>query len=104
MHALTLTIGHNVSAQPVWDFEQVATTAADLLALDGMTAFSVLGIWEGMREESTRIEVYAESEEVERILAATPALARALRQECIAATVDGVPRFIAAATSNQPAA
>ena len=103
MQTLTLTIGHNVGTCSVWSFEQVAATAADILALDGMTAFPVLGIWQGSREESTRIEVYAEPEEVERILSATPALARALRQECIAATVDGVPRFIAA-TGSQSAA
>lgn len=96
MQNLNLTIGHNVGSQPVWDFEQVTAIAADLLALDGMTAFPVLGLWEGSREESTRVEVYAEPEEVERIISAVPALARALRQECIAATVDGVPRFIAA--------
>lgn len=98
MQTLTLTIGHNVGSAHVWDFEQVATIAADLLALEGMTAWPTLGIWQGVREESTRVEVYAEPDEVSRILAAVPALALALRQECIAATVDGAPHFIAAAT------
>lgn len=83
MQTLTLTIGHNVGAAPVWDFEQVTTAAADILALEGMTAWPTLGIWQGAREESTRVEVYAEPDEVSRINAAHEWL-----KDCHAAELD----------------
>lgn len=94
MHSLTLTIGHNIGTVPVWEFERIVAAAADLLALEGLTAYPVRGYWHGVPEDSTRIEVYADSEEVSRILAATPCLAQALRQESIAVTVDGSPSFV----------
>lgn len=98
MKTLTLTIGHNVGNTPTHTTAHVVNLAADLLALDGLTAYETRGMWRGMCEDSTRIEVSGiTADECARILDALPALAYALGQEAIAADVrEDTTAFVAA--------
>ena len=102
MKTLTLTIGHNVGNAPTHTSAHVVNAAADLLALDGLTAYETRGMWRGMCEDSTRIEVSGISaSEAARIVAALPALAYALHQEAIACEVrEDATQFVAAYAPN----
>lgn len=86
MQQVTLTIGHNVGngERVAWAHGDVITLAAEALALEGLTAYEVAGMWHGMREVSTRIEVVTSESEAARIRDALPALAHRLAQEAIA--------------------
>lgn len=100
MKTITLTIGHNVfdgHAIRLTSAEVIAATV-ELLVLDGLTAYETRGMWRGMCEDSTRIEVCGLTEqEAARIVAALPALAHALKQEEIACEVrEDSMRFVAA--------
>ena len=98
MKTLTLTIGHNVGDKPTHTSAHVVNAAADILALDGLTAYEARGMWRGMFEDSTSIEVSGISEqEAARIMDALPALAYMLKQEAIAADVrEDTTQFVAA--------
>ena len=95
---LTLTIGHNVGAMPTLTHEYVVRTAADVLALDAVTAWPPVGYYHGAAESGTRIEVCADKSEVMRIYDAVPALAIDLMQESIYASIKhDAPAAVAAA-------
>lgn len=98
MQTVTLTIGHSVAGVPTHTMAHVVTIAADLLALDGLTAYQVRGLWRGVAEDSTRIEVCGlDAAEAARIVDAVPALAHALAQEAIACEVrEDATQFVAA--------
>lgn len=106
MKTITLTIGHNVNDKPTHTSAHVVNAAADILALDGLTAYQTRGMWRGMCEDSTRIEVCGLTEqEAARIVDALPALAHALRQEAIACEVrEDSTRFVAAFTPAESSA
>lgn len=96
MKKAVLTIGHNVEGREWWTHEDVLNAAADLLALDGFTAYEVNGMYKGARERSTRLEVIAERAELGRIVSALPALVYTLEQESILLELDGSPLFVEA--------
>lgn len=100
MKTITLTIGHNVfdgNAMRLTSADVIAATV-ELLALDGLTAYETRGMWRGMCEDSTRVEVCGLTEhEAARIVDALPALAHALQQEAIACEVrEDSTAFVAA--------
>lgn len=99
MKQVTLTIGHNVGngERVAWTHEDVVTLASEALALEGLTAYEVAGMWQGKRENSTRIEVIACEEEAARIVALVPLLSYQLAQEAIACEVrESATQFVAA--------
>ena len=97
---VTLTIGHNVGNMPTWNTESVCTTAAAVLGVDGLTAYTVRGIWQGVPEESTRLEICGIYNAVE-LLQRVETLATALQQECImCAVTDSQTQFIGTTAEN----
>lgn len=89
MKQVTLTIGHNVGngERVAWTHEDVVTLVSEALALEGLTAYEVAGMWQGKRENSTRIEVIAGEEEAARIVGLVPLISYQLAQEAIACEV-----------------
>ena len=82
--SITLVIGHNVGADPMFKTSEICDYAADYLGVEAFTASQCFGMWQGEREESTRIEICALSDdEAETIRARVPILARALAQDAI---------------------
>lgn len=83
-YTATLTIGHNVHGVHTFDHQTVIEYAADVLELEGFTAYECAGYWHGERENSTRIEVCnLDADKLEQIKNMVPTLAAALAQECI---------------------
>lgn len=86
MKQMTITIGHNVGDGETvpHTHEHVIATACDILALQGYTAYECAGMWQGEREDSTRLELYGLTDDgAARIEAAIPVLATALSQRAI---------------------
>ena len=100
---VALTIGHNVGNVPTWNTKSVCTTAAAVLGIDGLTAYTVRGVWQGAYEESTRIEICGVDNAAE-LLQRVEALATALHQEYIMCNVtDSQTRFIGATVTENTA-
>lgn len=86
MKTLTLTIGHNIgtSGAIAWRHADVLAAVRDILAPEGYTAYETSGMWQGVAESSTRVELAGlDQAEAERMAAAVPVLARALMQDAI---------------------
>ena len=82
--SITLVIGHNVGADPMFKTSEICDYAADYLGVEAFTASQCFGMWRGEREESTRIEICALSDdEAETIRARVPLLAQVLGQQAI---------------------
>ena len=79
-----LTIGHNVGNKPTLTTAYIAKRVTTRLHVKGFTAIPCLGMWEGMPEESTRLEINGLSKaEADDIRAQIPALIKALGQMAI---------------------
>ena len=100
---VALTIGHNVGNVPTWSTESVCATAAAVLGVYGLTAYTVRGIWRCTCEESTRLEICGIDNAAE-LLQRVEALATALQQECIMCTVtDSQTQFVSATAAENTA-
>lgn len=103
---ITLWIGHNVDGKPALSGAMVEATTLNVLELQGATFSDVRGIWQGEREESTRVDIcHMTQDEVDDIRARVPYLASVLNQDSIMlAITPSYTEFIAAqsvtATSN----
>lgn len=87
-----LTIGHNVGNTPTHTTTTIAQAVHDVLGIEAFTAIPCIGMWQGMAEQSTRVEVCAVSAEmVEAVRANIARLASALSQEAIMIQTDDAP-------------
>ena len=83
-YSIHLTIGHNVQNAPMFNTREICEYVTEYLGVQAFTAFECVGMWQGERETSTRIEICALTEiEAQTIRANVPILARALAQACI---------------------
>lgn len=82
---IQLTIGHNVGSVRKWTTADICAAFEMVTGVEAYTAVPCYGMWRGMAEESTRLEVV--TEEPEKIANAVPALADLLEQEAIMLTV-----------------
>ena len=81
---IVLTVGHNVGNNPMFKTSEICDYAADYLGVEAFTASQCFGMWQGEREDSTRIEMCALSDdEAEAIRARVPLLAQVLGQQAI---------------------
>ena len=100
---IALTIGHNIGNVPTWNTESICATAAAVLGVDGLTAYTVHGVWQGAREESTRLEICGVVNAAE-LLQRVKTLATALQQKCIMCTVtDSQTQFVSATAAENTA-
>lgn len=83
MHKVSLTIGHNVGPVEALDMVTICATVAEVLRVDAFTAIPAVGMWKGMPENSTRIEIVTTAEDAAEIVARVPELAARLNQEAI---------------------
>lgn len=88
MFLVTLCIGHNIGNSPAWTHDDIVDACTDLLPIDGFTAYPAVGMWQGMREDSTVVLVYTDNPD--DIVRFVPALAHNLEQDAIACTVQAV--------------
>ena len=79
---VSLTIGHNVGDVPTFTTEEVVAAATTLLGALGATVISCRGMWQGMPEASTRIEVVT-GLEADHIRARVEKLSHYMMQDCI---------------------
>ena len=83
-YSIHLTIGHNVKGTPTLTTSEVCEYVSEYLGVCGFTAMECAGMWQGEREDSTRIEICAlDKNEVNSILSVIPDLACALCQDSI---------------------
>lgn len=83
-YSIHLTIGHNVKGVPTFKTREICEFASEYLGIEAFTAMECAGMWQGERENSTRIEICALSEsEADSIRANVPILAQALAQDSI---------------------
>lgn len=100
-HDLILTIGHNVNDRSTWNTPQICDRVAMFLKVNAFTAFECVGMWCGMPETSTRIEICA-IDNAKEIAARIPALASALDQACVMCSItESTTRFINAEQTEQ---
>lgn len=83
MKKILLTIGHNVKDVDTLTTETICASVTQTLNIIGFTAIPCCGMWQGMAEKSTRIEIVAEDFEAEAIVSAIPTLCADLKQDAI---------------------
>lgn len=83
MRQVSLTIGHNVGDEPRYTTPEVAMAVHTILGVQAFTAIPCVGMWKGMAEQSTRIEIICDESEATSIAAEVPYLAQMLEQEAI---------------------
>ena len=84
MYQISLTIGHNVGVIEALTIDGICDAVTDALGVEGFTAVPCRGMWRGMAEKSTRIEIIVdEHNDVTTICNAVPNLAAQLNQEAI---------------------
>lgn len=81
MKKVILTIGHNVGNVDALDDVAICAAVTTTLGVDGFTAYPCLGMWKGMPEMSTRIEVV--TDDPDSVTIHVPKLAWSLNQEAI---------------------
>lgn len=96
MKTLILTIGHNTPDGRTWSAQDVRRAFEGVTGCEAYTAIPCFGMWRGEAEASTRLEVCAlDDAEAARLASLVPALAEALRQQCIMAEVrEGAVMFV----------
>lgn len=88
MKDIYLSIGHNVGDVREHDTAGIVSAVRRILGVDDLTAWECAGLYWGMDEPSTRVELLAlDDAKASAILDAIPSLAAHLRQESIAVTV-----------------
>lgn len=99
MQKVTLTIGHNVGPVEALDTATICATVTELMPVDGYTAIPCVGMWQGMPENSTRIEFVVDEQDAAAIVVRVPELAARLNQEAIMCEVAPVNVSFVAATT-----
>ena len=83
MKKITLTIGHNVGPVEAINTATICAAVTNTLHINGFTAIPCVGMWQGMGENSTRIEIVTDDADAARINELVPTLAWQLNQEAI---------------------
>ena len=101
MTTITLIIGHNVADIPTYETADICEAVSTVLGIEAFTAIPCYGMWRGVAESSTRIEIATDAESAANIMAEIPFLAHLLHQEAIMAErretdVDFITSIIAA--------
>lgn len=61
----------------------ICEAVTEILRVDGFTAIPAVGMWQGMPENSTRVEIATTEPSAAEIVARVPELAARLNQEAI---------------------
>lgn len=89
MIQISLTIGHNVNNIPTLDTVTICRNVTETLGVSAYTAIPCFGMWEGVAENSTRIEIVTDdSALVTDIVSRIPVLCAVLMQDAIMVNVD----------------
>ena len=84
MYEIQLTIGHNVGVVETLTIDGICDAVTTTLGVEGFTAVPCRGMWRGMAEKSTRVEIIVDDHnDVTTICNAVPNLAAQLKQEAI---------------------
>lgn len=87
LYDVALSIGHTVGTTPTHTHQQVITKACEVLNINSYSAWEINGMYNGLLESSTRMEINALTEtEANELLNNLEELAYKLEQESIAAT------------------
>lgn len=105
MHKVTLTVGHKVGSVELLTMANICAAAAATLAIDGFTAIPCVGMWRGVPESSTRIEIVVDDDlSAERVISRVPELAAQLNQEAVMVEYEPMADVSFAAALHQAAA
>lgn len=85
LYKTSLTIGHKVGSVETWDTATICAKATSLMPIDGFTAIPCVGMWCGVPENSTRLEMVTDESTAAAIIELVPKLAYELGQEAIMA-------------------
>ena len=89
MFQVTLTIGHNINNVPKLDTQTICKQVTNVLQIQAYTAIPCFGMWEGIAEQSTRIEIVTDDHDiVTGIVSRVPALCAVLMQDAIMVSVN----------------
>ena len=83
MQKVTLTIGHKIGLVEALDTAAICAAVTASLAIEAFTAIPCVGIWKGIPENSTRIEIVTDESTADEIVKRVPYLAWQLNQEAI---------------------
>ena len=83
MQKVILTIGHNIGPVEALNTATICSTVTELMPVDGYIAIPCLGMWQGMGENSTRIEFVVDEQDAAAIVVRVHELAARLNQEAI---------------------
>lgn len=89
-YQITLTVGHNVKGVPTLTTREVVNCVTTYLGAKGATVLGCDGMWEGVPETSTRIEVVRDNLTRDMIYKRVRKMSRCLRQEAIMCEVKEV--------------
>lgn len=83
MYKVVLTIGHKIGPVELLDTPTICATITESLKVDAFTALPCVGMWKGVPENSTRIEIVTDEQAANAIVGRVPELCRQLNQEAI---------------------
>lgn len=83
MQKVTLTIGHKVGSVEILTTTEICAAVTTTLAVDAFTAIPCVGMWRGVPENSTRVEIVTDELRADEIVTRVPELAWQLNQEAI---------------------
>ena len=83
MQKVTLTIGHKIGLVEALDTAAICAAVTASLAIEAFTAIPCVGMWKGIPENSTRIEIVTDESTADEIVKRVPYLAWQLNQEAI---------------------
>lgn len=100
MYEISLTIGHNVGVIEALTIDGICDAVTNTLGVEGFTAVPCRGMWRGMAEKSTRVEIIVDdNNEVMTICDRVPTPAATLQQETIMVDVrESSTTFVSATT------
>jgi len=83
-HEMTIGLNHQNGVDTI---NREAAITAIGAKLQACTIFDAIGFWKGARENSLRVEIYSDADDIERLRRAAAELCVELHQDCI--IVDG---------------
>lgn len=83
MFKVVLTIGHKVGSVELLTTAEICGTVTEYLGVDAFTAIPCVGMWKGIPENSTRVEIVTDEQAANAIVGRVPELAAQLNQEAI---------------------
>jgi len=96
MQRIHLTIGHKIGSVDALDTATVCDSVTTTLGVRAFTAIPCYGMWEGVPESSTRIEIVTTDDDADRIVSLVSKLAWQLNQDAIMVErMNADARFIA---------